>query len=114
MTLAKILIAVVLGIAWPIAASGQTPDLARTKDISEKYNECVYFSAVEHMPEANNDTSLAAESAFKACATEQDQLIMLMQQIGMAPEQIASTLLEKKTAIKREFRKMVLESRGIK
>lgn len=114
MRFAKRLSAAAFIAALPFGAPAQTPDLARTQDVSERYNECVYLSAVEHISPANTDISLAAEDAFKSCTTEQDQLIMLMQQIGMSPQQIAAGLLEKKTGIKRELRKMVLDSKGLK
>lgn len=61
------------GFIFLLAATGvcasvgfaQDPALvARMTDISERYNECVYFSAIGQIRVLNSDVNLAAEQAF--------------------------------------------------
>lgn len=96
-----------------LPAHAEDKQLERAKEVGERYNECVYFSAIEHLSETNNDISAAAEKAFASCKTEYDQMVSIMQTWGLMPEQIEAALLDKKAGIKRELRNMVLETKGI-
>jgi hypothetical protein len=96
-----------------LPAQAEDTELAKANKVSMQYNECVYFSAVEHISEANGDISAAAEKAFASCKSEYDQMVSMMQTWGLLPERIEAILLEKKTGIKRELRNMMLEAKGL-
>ncbi len=88
--------------------------LARATQLSDRYNECVYFSAVERINKNNGDISAAAEEAFPSCATEARQMTTFMRKAGATDTQIADMFAEKNAGIKSELRKMSNEARGIK
>jgi len=85
------------------------PMAARMKEISDRYNECVYSSAISQMRPGATDINLAAERAFGSCTTETAQMLKIMQQNGLTADQIDTVFLDKKTGIKREMRKILEE-----
>jgi hypothetical protein len=108
----KSLIFLLLAASTSASAQLDPAVAARMKDISDRYNECVYSSAISRLGASNNDINLAVESSFASCATENAQMVLIMRQNGFSASQIESVLLEKKTGIKRELRKMVDEVRS--
>ena len=85
------------------------PVAARMKEISDRYNECVYSSAISQLRPGATDINLAAERAFGSCATETAQMLKIMRQNGFTADQIDTVFLDKKAGIKRELRKILEE-----
>lgn len=103
---------IVLLLASPVSA--QDPSLVRAQQLGNRYNECVYFSAVERLNQNSGDISAAAEAAFASCATEARQMASFLKNRGATDAQIAEALAEKNAGIKAELRKIHNEARGIK
>ena len=97
----------------PALADGAS-DLRRVNELSSRYNECVYFAAVERIAKNNGDISAAAEDAFPSCVTEAKQITTFMRRAGATDDQIADIFAEKHAGIKAELRKMANEARGLK
>lgn len=96
------------------ALADSASDLKRVTELSNRYNECVYYAAVERLGKNNGDISAAAEDAFPSCATEARQITAFMRRAGATKEQIADIFAEKHAGIKAELRKMANEARGLK
>ncbi|MCA1457030.1 hypothetical protein I6F35_28065 [Bradyrhizobium sp. BRP22] len=106
-------LSILLGL--PVAAGAQDAAVvARLNDVSDRYNECVYFSAVSQVNPSQLDINLAAEQAFNACKSETELMLQAMREAGLSEPQIAKVFLDKKTGIKRELRKMMNEAQGIR
>jgi hypothetical protein len=113
MRVITVLLFCVYGCAQALAQDAAV--MARMKDVSDRYNECVYDSAISQFkPGRGNDINLLAEYAFGSCKTETALLVQIMRQNGFTADQIETVFLDKKTGIKRELRKMVLEAQGFK
>ncbi|MEY9592272.1 MULTISPECIES: hypothetical protein [Bradyrhizobium] len=99
---------------YSIGAGSQTlaqdaATVARLTDVSQRYNECAYSSAISQLKSLNGDINRAAEQGFASCSLERDLLVSSMKEVGVPPPLIDRTILEKQTGIKRELRKMVEE-----
>jgi hypothetical protein len=101
-------------VSTPVWAQVDPSVLKRVRDVSARYNECVYSSGISRIRASNYDVNLAVEGALDSCATENAQMVMVMRQNGFSSAQIEDTLLDKKTGIKRELRKMIMEIQGSK
>jgi hypothetical protein len=100
-------IIVVLTPALAFAQDSAT--VVRMTDISNRYNECVYFSAISQIRSLNGDINQAAEQAFASCKAEKELMVSTMAEVGVPPDLIKKTMLDKQTGIKRELRKIVEE-----
>jgi hypothetical protein len=102
-------------VAWTSCArASDAANIQRVTQLSDRYNECVYFSAIERLNKNHGDISAAAEEAFPSCATEARQIAVFLRSIGMTDVHIANIISDKNAGIKTELRKMSNIARGIK
>ena len=71
----RMVLGLLFGSLTVSAFAQDDPVAARMKEISDRYNECVYSSAISQMRPGATDINLAAERAFGSCATETAQML---------------------------------------